>query len=287
MIFLNELAIFKQSRFFKYVQTRIESTSNPKIKHLVRLRKSSHYRKEVGLFLLEGKREIDGLLAGEHSLEELYFLENSHDEEFESFISGITNADIACFEVAEAPMKKISYRGEASKVIGVAKTWDLNLRTLRNQNYDAVLILDEIEKPGNLGAILRTAEAMGVDEVLLSDTSVDFFNPNVIRSSMGLFATQPVFCGTKKEVLEWVRKAKLMVVGTSSHARQTIYEYDFHPRIALLMGSESKGLGQFWETNVDAMVSIPMRGYGSSLNLNCATAGILMEINRRKLIQSF
>jgi TrmH family RNA methyltransferase len=269
------------------VQTRIESTSNPKIKHLVRLRKSSHYRKEVGLFLLEGKREIDGLLAGEHSLEELYFLENSQDEELASFISGITEAGITCFEVAEAPMKKISYRGEAGKVIGVAKTWDLNLRTLRTQNYDAVLILDEIEKPGNLGAILRTAEAMGVDAVLLSDTSVDFFNPNVIRSSMGLFATQPVFCGTKKEILEWVRKAKLMVVGTSSHAKQTIYEYNFHPSIALLMGSESKGLGQFWETNVDAMVSIPMRGYGSSLNLNCATAVILMEINRRKLIQSF
>ncbi len=148
-------------------------------------------------FLLDGKREIDGLLAGEHSLEELYFLENSHDEELASFISGITDAGIACFEVVEAPMKKISYRGEASKVIGVAKTWDLNLR---NQNYDAVLILDEIEKPGNLGAILRTAEAMGVNAVLLSDTSVDFFNPNVIRSSMGLFATQPVFCGTKKEI---------------------------------------------------------------------------------------
>ena len=175
----------------------------------------------------------------------------------------------------------------ASKLIGVAKTWDLNLRTLRNENFDVVLILDEIEKPGNLGAILRTAEAMGVNAVLLSDTSVDFFNPNVIRSSMGLFATQPVFCGTKKEVLEWVRKAKLLIIGTSSHAKQTIYVYDFYSKIALLMGSESKGLGQFWETNVDTMVSIPMRGYGSSLNLNCATAGILLEINRRKLIQSF
>ena len=180
------------------MQTRIESTSNPKIKNLVRLRKSSHYRKEVGLFLLEGKREIDGLLAGEHSLEELYFLEDSHDKELASFISGITNAGIACFEVAEEPMKKISYRGEASKVIGVAKKWDLNLRTPRNQSYDAVLILDEIEKPGNLGAILRTAEAMGVNAVLLSDTSVDFFNPNVIRSSMGLFATQPDFVEQKK-----------------------------------------------------------------------------------------
>ena len=107
--------------------------------------------------------------------------------------------------------------------------------------------MDEIEKPGNLGAILRTAEAMGVKAVLLSEASIDFFNPNVIRSSMGLFATQPVFYGTKKEVLEWVRKAKLLVVGTSSHAKQTIYEYDFQSKIALLMGSESKGLGQFWE----------------------------------------
>jgi TrmH family RNA methyltransferase len=282
MFSLNELAIFKQSRFFKYVQTRIESTSNSKIKHLVRMRKSSHYRKEVGSFLLEGKREIGALLAGGHSLEELYFLENSQDEELKNFISSITEKGIPSLEVAEGPMRKISYRGEASKVIGVAKTWDLNLRILRNESLDAVLILDEIEKPGNLGAILRTAEAMGVKAVLLSDTSVDFFNPNVIRSSMGLFATQPVFCGTKKEILEWARKAELLVVGTSSNAKQTIYEYDFQSRTALLMGSESTGLGQFWEKNVDAMVSIPMKGHGSSLNLNCATAGILMEINRRK-----
>ena len=128
--------------------------------------------------------------------------------------------------------------------------------------------------------------SLGVNAVLLSDTSVDFLT-KCNKVFYGLFATQPVFCGTKKEILEWVRKVKLMVVGTSSHAEQTIYEYDFHSSIALLMGSESKGLGQFWETNVDVMVSIPMRGYGSSLNLNCATAGILMEINRRRLIQSF
>ncbi len=283
MNFLNGLAIFRQNRFFTTLQIRIESTSNQKIKHLVRLRKSSHYRKDTGLFLVEGKREIEALIAAGHSLEELYFLQNS-EEEVGSILETQTRQQVACFELAEEPMSKISYRGQTTKLIGVAKTWEINLKNHEIKNNDLVLILDEIEKPGNLGAILRTAEAMGVESVLLSDPSVDFYNPNVIRSSMGLFASMKVSWGTKAEVMDWIRKTGLLVVGTSSQAEKSIYEYNFCPKTALLMGSEKRGLGQFWETNADVMVSIPMQGRGSSLNLNCATAGVLMEINRRKMI---
>ena len=268
------------------VYPKIESTSNPKIKHLVRLRKSSRYRNEIGMFILEGRREIEAMLAAGRILEEIYFTASllGQNEPF-TMLTDLSK-EIQVFELSENPMSKISYRNHGSEIIGVAKTWDLGLRQQEFSDLGLVLILDEIEKPGNLGAILRTSEAMGVDAVLLSDAKVDFFNPNVVRSSMGLFASMPIFSGTKQEVLGLLRQSNLSVVCTSSKSSKSIYEYDFGPRVALVMGGESKGLGSFWEKNSDSMISIPMIGKASSLNLNCATACALMEINRRKMPSS-
>ncbi|MAK46673.1 MAG: hypothetical protein CMI24_05395 [Opitutae bacterium] len=268
------------------VYPKIESTSNPKIKHLVRLRKSSRYRNEIGMFILEGRREIEAMLAAGRKLEEIYLTSSFLDQNKLSLMLPDLSKDIQVFELSEKPMSKISYRSHGSEIIGVAKTWDLGLTQPEFSDHGLVLILDEIEKPGNLGAILRTSEAMGVDAVLLSDASVDFFNPNVVRSSMGLFASMPVFSGTKQDVLGLLRQSNLSVVCTSSKASKSIYEYDFDPRVALVMGGESKGLGSFWEKNTDSMISIPMIGKASSLNLNCATACALMEINRRKMPSS-
>ena len=261
---------------------KIESTSNPRIKHLVRLRKSSRYRRERALFIVEGKREIEAFNAAGRNFEEIYFSPSlSHEISSSSILSTLLES-VPSFELSEDAINKVSYRQHGSKVIGVAKTWDLKLRSPLDINWELVLVLDEVEKPGNLGAILRTAEAMGVDAVLLSDSCVDFFNPNVIRSSMGLFATMPVFMAEKREVYEFLRQVNFEIIGTSSKAQMSIYEKEFQPKIVLVMGSESTGLGEFWEKHCDSMVTIPMAGRASSLNLNCATAGVLMEINRRR-----
>ena len=173
--------------------SKIESTSNPRIKHLVRLRKSSRYRKDTGLFILEGKREIEAALSAGKIFEEIYFSKSSTIDNSSS--RGLIELKdlIPSFELSEDAIKKVSYRANGSDIIAVAKTWNLEFESSKNTEWNLILVLDEIEKPGNLGAILRTAEAMGVDAVLLSDSSVDFFNPNTIRSSMGLFASMPVF----------------------------------------------------------------------------------------------
>lgn len=269
--------------FIIMCMSKIESTSNPRIKHLVRLRKSSRYRKDTGLFILEGKREIEAALSAGKIFEEIYFSKSSTIDNSSS--RGLIELKdlIPSFELSEDAIKKVSYRANGSDIIAVAKTWNLEFESSKNTEWNLILVLDEIEKPGNLGAILRTAEAMGVDAVLLSDSSVDFFNPNTIRSSMGLFASMPVFIAAKKEIYEFAKRASLEIVGTSSRASVSIYEYIFKPKIALIMGSESTGLGAFWEKYSDSMISIPMIGKASSLNLNCATAGVLMEINRRKI----
>ena len=236
----------------------------------------------MSLFIVEGKREIEAFNSAGRILEEIYFSPSLADEiDSSSRLSSLLES-VPSFELSEDAINKVSYRQHGCKVIGVAKTWDVELRCPIDSKWQTVLVLDEVEKPGNLGAILRTAEAMGVDAVLLADSQVDLFNPNVIRSSMGLFATMSVFMGEKKAIYQFVKQANLEIVGTSSKAHMSIYEKGFQAKVALVMGSESTGLGEFWEKHSDSMVSIPMVGRASSLNLNCATAGVLMEINRRK-----
>ena len=277
-----KLAINWHSRLSKLVYHKIESTSNPRIKHLVRLRKSSRYRRETALFIVEGKREIEAFNAAGRNLEEIYFSQSMANEISSSSILSTLLERVPSFELSEDAINKVSYRQHGSKFIGVAKTWDLKLRSPIDLDWKLVLVLDEVEKPGNLGAILRTAEGLGVDAILLSDSCVDFFNPNVVRSSMGLFATIPVFMAEKREVHEFLKLANLEIVGTSSKAQTSIYEKEFQSKVAMVMGSESTGLGEFWEKHCDSMITIPMIGRASSLNLNCATTGVLMEINRRK-----
>ena len=258
---------------------QIKSPSNPKIKHLVRLRKSSRYRHEVGQFIVEGDREMEALFSFGRELKEIYFTNDALKNSPLSHVLPKLSQYISIFEVNEACMKKISYKDQTSNIVGVANTW--KLRLVENKaSFRLVLVLDEIEKPGNLGAILRTAEAMGVDAIILSESKVDFFNPNVVRSSMGLFAKKNVFKGSKIEVVEWLKKQNLDIIGTSSAANDSIHNHIFKSGTAVIMGSESHGLGEFWEDHIKDMLYIPMKGKASSLNLNSATACILMEFNR-------
>ena len=127
------------------MQSRIESTTNPKVKHLVRLRKSSRYRKETGLFFLEGKREIEAMLVGGRELDEIFFPQNKESKDELSSLLELTKG-IPNFELADAPMKKASYRGEGSEIIGVARSWSLDLNNCINESRDLILILDEVEK---------------------------------------------------------------------------------------------------------------------------------------------
>ena len=140
----------------------------------MRLRKSSRYRKDTGLFILEGKREIEAALSAGKIFEEIYFSKSSTIDNSSS--RGLIELKdlIPSFELSEDAIKKVSYRANGSDIIAVAKTWNLEFESSKNTEWNLILVLDEIEKPGNLGAILRTAEAMGVDAVLLSDSSVDF-----------------------------------------------------------------------------------------------------------------
>ena len=144
----------------------------------------------------------------------------------------------------------------------------------------SVLLLDEIEKPGNLGAILRTSEALGAGSVILSEPRVDFFNPNVVRSSRGLLANVNLAVGEKGEILEYLEKFGLEFVATSAKADQCSHEFQYQANTVLVFGSESEGLGEFWKGKIKQWIRLKMLGSASSLNLNVSLGCVLNDYNR-------
>ena len=262
------------------VKQSISSLSNPKVKELVRLRQSARKRREQGLFVVEGIDEVEAFLKTGKPVREIYcgtaFARGSAGGEF------LEEWKDTCpvFELEPDVFAKASYANGSDGLIAIAQTWELGLPAI-SEKPRVVVVLDEVEKPGNLGAILRTAEAFGVSFVLLSDPVLDFFNPNVVRSSRGLMAGVRVGCGTKEEVAAWLQAQGMEALGTSSKGKRPLWEMAFRHGTAFVLGSEKAGLGKFWKERIEQWVRIPMKGEASSLNLNVSTACLVAEFNRQ------
>jgi TrmH family RNA methyltransferase len=261
----------------------IESAANPRIKELVKLRESPKRRKEHGLFFVEGISELKSLVNSGREIKEIYysFRAIEKDEQNKVLIE-FQNLGIQTVEISPVAFGKASYRSAEYGWIGLVNTWDIGLDTINLSESGAVVVLDEVEKPGNLGAILRSVEALGGAGVILSEPALDFFNPNVVRSSRGLMGSLPIAKGTKQEVIQWLKTSKRPIWATSSHTTNFLGKQKMPDSPVLIFGSEKKGLGQFWhnqELGLD-WVKIPMKGTASSLNLNASVACLLYEYNR-------
>jgi RNA methyltransferase, TrmH family len=266
--------------FLFHVNELILSTGNPKVKELVKLRQSPRRRRELGLFVVEGIVEIGALLKAGKKIHETYYTEDlsRHAETWE-LLEAWQEDGCSLRELGVEAFAKASYKNSPTGVLSVFETWELSYSLLR-PSPRVTLVVDEVEKPGNLGAILRTAEAFGVSSVLLADPALDFFNPNVVRSSRGLMACLDIGMGTKEEIFSWLKKENLSLVGTSAKSSSSYWDRDFAPATAFVLGSEKEGLGEFWRERIDDWITIPMKGEASSLNLNVSAACLLAEFNR-------
>lgn len=261
----------------------IDSAANPRIKELVKLRESPKRRKVNGLFFVEGKSELKSLANSGREIKEIYYsFRTVEEDEQNKVLVEFQNLGIQTVEISPAAFGKASYRSAEYGWIGLVNTWDIGLDTINLSSSGAVVVLDEVEKPGNLGAILRSVEAFGGVGVILSDPALDFFNPNVVRSSRGLMGSIPVARGTKQEVIQWLETSKRPIWATSSHTTNFLGKQKMPDSPAFIFGSEKKGLGQFWQSqDLDLdWVKIPMRGTASSFNLNVSVACLLYEYNR-------
>jgi TrmH family RNA methyltransferase len=259
----------------------IDSPANSRIKELVKLRESPRRRKERGMFFVEGKNELQCLLTAGRKINEIYYSLREVDEtEEKNETLEFKNAGIQTIKVSPTAFAKASYCSSEYGWIGVVSTWDIGLEKIEFPDGGPVVVLDEVEKPGNLGAILRSVEAFGGTGVILSEPSVDFFNPNVVRSSRGLIGSLPVAKGTKDEVLAWLKNSNRSIWATSSHTTHHLGETSMPAPAAFIFGSEKYGLGEFWKDQDLQWIKIPMKGSASSLNLNVSVACLLYEWNR-------
>ena len=252
----------------------IESLQNEKIKNLNRLITDNRFRKKSGIFVVEGKQENERALQFGFENVEFYICEN---------IFGINHPEGKIHFVSSQVYEKLAYRGSSEGIIGIYKTKEFNLNEFSPEENASVIVVESVEKPGNLGAILRSCEAFGIDALIVTDTKVDFYNPNVLRSSVGCFFGMNVFSASNEETLAFLQKNNFKIYTTfMDESAEDLYQKNFTEKSALFFGTEHSGLSDFW-LNKGENILIPMSGTIDSLNLSNAVAIACYEILRQKL----
>lgn len=260
----------------------ITSLQNPRLKRLVRLR-DRRSRDEERAFLVEGFREVRRALEKKVALDELFFSRDWFLGENEAaLLSEAEAAGAKLFELSKEAFAKIAYRERPDGILAVAPQWRRELADLSLPASPLILVVEAIEKPGNLGTILRSADAAGCHAVIVCDPVTDLFNPNVIRASTGVLFSVPCFVEESGNVLAWLKGRKIRTVATSPAARDLYTDSDLRGPLAVIMGSEQYGLSEFWLRNADLPVRIPMAGQADSLNVAMAALITLFEAVRQR-----
>jgi TrmH family RNA methyltransferase len=261
---------------------KISSLQNPREKQLVKLR-DRRPRDEAGVFLVEGYREIRRALEKQVRLTELYFSPEWFLGENESaLIEQACTGGAEIFELSKDAFAKVAYRERPDGLLAVAPQWRRELADLALPAEPFVLVVEAIEKPGNLGTILRSADAAGCDAVIVCDPVTDIFNPNVVRASTGVLFSVPLVVEESSRVHAWLQEKKIRTVATTPAAEKIYSDADLRGPLAIVMGSEQYGLSEFWLKNADLPVRIPMAGQADSLNVAMATIITVFEAVRQR-----
>lgn len=261
---------------------KITSLQNPRVKQLVKLR-DRRDRDEAGLFLVEGYREVRRALEKKIRLTELYFCPEWFLGENEpALIEQARLAGAQLFELSKEAFAKCAYRDRPDGLLAVAPQWKHALADLKLSPHPFLLVVESIEKPGNLGTILRSADAAGVDSVIVCDAVTDIFNPNVVRSSTGVLFSVPVVVADSATVHAWLREKGVRIVATTPDTPNIYTQVDLCGPLAIVMGSEQYGLSEFWLKESNQLVCIPMAGQADSLNVAMATIITLFEAVRQR-----
>lgn len=260
---------------------KLTSPQNPKIKLALELL-SSKGRKKHNLFIAEGLREM-GIAVQSGYVPQLVFFDTDFVQK--KGIEQLKNLKISnekIFEVEKKLFSRIAYREDTEGIAGIFESKKIDLENLKLKENPLVLVLESVEKPGNLGAILRTADAAGIDAVFVCDPVIDLFNPNVIRSSIGCLFSQRIVVCKSHEAISWFRKKKINIFSAALTASKFYHETDLTKGTAIVLGTEADGLSEIWLNECDAEIKIPMLGKIDSLNVSNAAAIISFEAVRQR-----
>lgn len=254
---------------------KISSLHNPFVKRLLLLQEKARERKGEGVFVVEGRKEISMAINNGFSIEAIGCREGS---KFEEAIA----EHHECVELSEAVFDKIAYRGSGSGAIAIARQKQHGLSSLSLSAHPLLLVLDGIEKPGNLGAMLRSADAAGIDGVICCDLRADLYNPNVIRSSVGCFFSVPLAVCSREEALHFLQEKKINIFTASLKASKAYTLVDYRRGCAFVLGTEASGVDTVWEQCSTENIIIPMHGQNDSLNVSNTAAILLFEALRQR-----
>lgn len=266
---------------------KISSSQNPQVKQTAKLR-NRRSRDLTGRFLIEGFRELSRAVKGNITFENLFFCPSLFLGENEQFlIEEIRSLGANIIETTQPVFKKLSYRDRPDGLIATASMTNQSLHSLKIQkgnNSPLFIIAEAIEKPGNLGSIMRSADGVGVDGVIVCDRCTDITNPNVIRASVGTLFTQPVIEVETPPLLTWLKNHQIQIVSACPAAVIDYTEVDMRKPTAIVVGTEQIGLSEMWLKASDVQVSIPMHGVADSLNVATATTLLLYEAFRQRKV---
>jgi TrmH family RNA methyltransferase len=260
----------------------ITSLQNPLIKNILLLEEKPRERNRQNLTVVEGVREVRVALSEGYTITTLVicpaFLEDPE-------IRSLVHREISSFEtVAVSPevFNRLAYRKDMGGVIALAVMKRMLLHDIHLSSRPLLLVLESMEKPGNLGAVLRTADAASLDAVIICDPQTDVYNPNAIRSSLGCIFSVPVVTSTTEYTIAWLRSNGIRTFGTALTATRQYHLSDFRVPSALIMGSEASGLSQAWLDEADELIKIPMLGKVDSMNVSASAAIVVYEALRQR-----
>lgn len=263
---------------------QLTSTQNPQVKAALKLQ-NRREREETGLFLIEGYRELKRASDHGMSIHKLFvcpslFLGKNEPD----LIAQIQSNGATVFTCSPAVFEKLSYRDRPDGLLAVAVQMKTSLATLQGRmgKNPCLVVAEGIEKPGNLGSILRSSDGVGADGVIVCDRCTDIYNPNVVRASVGTLFTLPVIEAEGGEVFSWLKAHHIQIVAATPSAKIEYTEADLRGPVAIVVGTEQLGLSEIWLKASDIQVAIPMKGVADSLNVATATTLLLYEVLRQR-----
>lgn len=265
---------------------QISSSQNKEIRHLHQLQEKSRIRRREGVFLVEGIRETRLALKGGFKLKKIFFsqalfpAENLHE-----LIEGLDQKpDI--IELTSEVYEKIAYRGSTEGLLTLFETRDISLADIKfNIENPLILVAEAPEKPGNIGAILRTADAAGLDLVIIANPKTDLFNPNIIRSSVGCVFTSPMATGSTEEIIDFLKRNNIKIYAAALQASIDYTSIKYTGASAIVVGTEATGLEDSWLENSEENIIIPMNGEIDSMNVSVAAGILIFEAKRQRSVR--
>lgn len=258
----------------------ITSAQNPKIKDLLVLQEKSKERRKKGLFVVEGRRELLHCIEAGYEPHTVFICpEILQKTDFEEIAS---KCNCPYMEIPQHLYDKVAYRGGTEGVIAELHCKEMSLENLQLKQNPLVVVLEAVEKPGNLGAILRSADASGVDAVIVCDPLTDMYNPNLIRSSIGAIFTVQVATASSEDTIKWLKSNGIKIYTAQLQDSEWYYDTDMKGGTAIVMGTEATGLTDAWRKAADAHIKIPMLGKLDSLNVSVSAAILMFEAVRQR-----